>query len=312
MVLTEDKFKKIEKALDELVEKSDGRKEITMAMVLKRSRTKIGERTVFDKFHEKGIYFHKLFGRLDLTVEDKEARAAWCRSKVSRSKLQWKTMPHAIIDNKNFQIYTTGKGREYAARRGVRGVYRRRGDTPKKGTVKSKNELKFPAPCVQVTAAVIKGRIRMFNYVDGAWTGKEAAKMYSGPLAKALRAAFPDVARNPWKKFNVIEDNDPTGYKSRKGEAAKRASSIVTDDLPKRSPDLNVLDYRLWSEINRRMRRQEVSFSSSRKETKEQYLNRLRKTALALPEAYVTKSVQEMHRRVRAVRDSEGGYMKND
>ena len=221
-------------------------------------------------------------------------------------------MPHAIIDNKNFQIYTTARGREYAARRGVRGVYRRRGDTPKKGTVKSKNELKFAAPCVQVTAAVIKGRIRMFSYVNGTWTGEEAAKMYKGALAKALRATFPEVARNPRKKFIVIEDNDPTGYKSRKGEAAKKASNIVTDDLPKRSPDLNVLDYRLWSEINRRMRRQEASFSSSRKETKDQYLSRLRNTAMALPQTYVTKSVMEMHRRVRAVRESEGGYMKND
>ena len=312
MVLTEEKFKKIEKALDELVESSDGRKEISMAMILKRSRIKIGERTVFDKFHEKGIYFHRLFGKLDLSATDKEARAVWCHSKLSRSKLQWRTMPHAIIDNKTFQIYTTDKGRAYAARRCVRGVYRRRGDMPKNGTVKSKNELKFPAPSVQVTAAVIKGRIRMFDYVDGAWTGQEAAKMYEGPLAKALRAAFPEVMRAPWKKFNVIEDNDPTGYKSRKGEAAKRAAKIITDDLPKRSPDLNVLDYRLWSEINRRMRRQETSFSRSRRETKEQYLLRLRNTAMALPRTYVTKAVEEMHRRVRDIKGSEGGYIKND
>lgn len=312
MVLTEEKFKKIEKAMDELVEKVDARKEITMAMILKRSRIKIGERTVFNKFREKGIYFHKLFGRLDLSDEDKEERAAWCDSKISRGKSQWKTMPHAIIDNKNFQIYVTDKGREYAARRGVRGVYRKRGAVPKKGTVKSKNELKFPAPSVQVTAAVIKGRIRMFNFVDGTWTGEEAAKMYKGPLARALRAAYPDVAKNPRKKFNVIEDNDPTGYKSRKGEAAKKTAKIVTDDLPKRSPDLNVLDYRLWSEINRRMRSQEASFSASRHETKAQYMKRLRDTAMALPPAYVTKAVQDMHRRVRAVKESQGGYMKHD
>ena len=312
MVLTEAKFKKIEKAMDELVENTDGRKEITMAMILKRSRIKIGEKTVFNKFHAKGIYFHKMFGRLDLSDDDKAARAAWCHSRLSRGKLQWKTMPHAIIDNKNFQIYTTDKGRAYAARRGVRGVFRKRGDVPKKGTVKSKNELKFPAPTVQVTAAVIKGRIRMFNYVDGVWTGEAAANMYKGPLSKALRKAFPDVPRNPRKKFNVIEDNDPTGYKSRRGEAAKKAAKIVTDDLPKRSPDLNVLDYRLWSEINRRMRSQEKSFSKGRRETQAQYMSRLRDTAMALPETYVTKAVQDMHRRVRAVKASEGGYMKYD
>ena len=35
-------------------------------------------------------------------------------------------------------------------------------------------------------------------------------------------------------------------------------------------------------------------------------------SAMALPEAYVTKAVQEMHRRVRAVSEAEGGYMKHD
>ena len=49
-------------------------------------------------------------------------------SRISRGKSQWKTVPHAIIDNKHFQIYVTDKGREYAARRGVGGVYRKRGN----------------------------------------------------------------------------------------------------------------------------------------------------------------------------------------
>ena len=35
-----------------------------------------------------------------------------------------------------------------------------------------------------------------------------------------------------WK---VLEDNDPTGYKSSKGMAAKAAAGIETLDLPKRS-----------------------------------------------------------------------------
>ena len=75
---------------------------------------------------------------------------------------------------------------------------------------------------------------------------------------------------------------------------------------------MNVLDYRLWSEINRRMRAQEASFSSGRHESKVQYMTRLRDTAMALPEGYVTKAVQEMHRRVRAVQATQGGYMKHD
>ena len=40
-------------------------------------------------------------------------------------------------------------------------------------------------------------------------------------------------------------------------------------------------------------------------------MTRLRDTAMALPETYVTKAVDETHRRVRDVKDSDGGYMKN-
>ena len=98
-----------------------------------------------------------------------------------------------------------------------------------------------------------------------------------------------------------MEDNDPTGYKSSQGKAAKRESNIVTDDLPQRSPDLNVLDYSLWHAINVRMRAQEAPFPSGKRETQAEFLARLRKTALGLPQREVGKAVQDMRRRVALV-----------
>ena len=77
--------------------------------------------------------------------------------------------------------------------------------------------------------------------------------------------------------------------------------NIVTDDLPKRSPDLNVLDYSLWRAINVRMRAQEASFPSGMRETQAEFLARLRKTALGLPQREVGKAVQDMRRRVAMV-----------
>ena len=55
----------------------------------------------------------------------------------------------------------------------------RRGAQPKRHLVKPKgglNRVKFPS--VQVTAAVINGRIRMWKYVDGRWNGSNAVAMY--------------------------------------------------------------------------------------------------------------------------------------
>ena len=50
-----------------------------------------------------------------------------------------------------------------------------------------------------------------------------------------------------------MEDNDPAGYKSSKGMAAKAAAGIETLDLPKRSPDLNPLDFSFWAAANQKM-----------------------------------------------------------
>ena len=78
--------------------------------------------------------------------------------------------------------------------------------------------------------------------------------MYEGPLTAALARAYLEHAAKSRAKWIVLEDNDPAGYKSERALAAKEAAGIVIDDLPKRSPDLNVLDYSLWHSINVRMR----------------------------------------------------------
>ena len=64
--------------------------------------------------------------------------------------------------------------------------------------------------------------------------------------------------------FTVLEDNDPCGFKSKLGREAKRKSHISSFDIPKRSPCLNVCDYFLWSNVNRRMREQERSWPASK------------------------------------------------
>ena len=162
--------------------------------------------------------------------------------------------------------------------------------------MKTKSTMKPGAPGVMVAAAVIKSRIRMWHYIRGPWNGAAAADMYKGPLRAALKRACPTC-----RTHTVVEDNDPTGYKSSQGKAAKRESNIVTDDLPKRSPDLNVLDYSLWHAINVRMRAQEAPSPSGKRETQAEFLARLRKTALGLPQREVGKAVQDMRRRVALV-----------
>ena len=142
----------------------------------------------------------------------------------------------------------------------------------------------------------------MWHYVEGKWCAAAAAYMYKKVLAKALKKAYPN-RKGP---YIIIEDNDPTGYKSRAGQEAKRSANIVVDSLPKRSPDLNVLDYCLWNAINRRMRTQERAFPKKFRETKHQFLQRLKRTALNLPTSLVKAAVGSMRRRCRAISELNG------
>ena len=99
----------------------------------------------------------------------------------------------------------------------------------------------------------------------------------------------------------------PSGYKSSKGSVAKLEAPIRADSLPRRSPDLNVLDYSLWHTINLRMRRQEKSFTANFTESEDEFKARLKRTAMRLPAAIVSKAIGDMHRRVRMVLKEKGG-----
>ena len=107
-----------------------------------------------------------------------------------------------------------------------------------------------------------------------------------------------------------MEDNDPTGFKSAKGEAAKSAAGIEVFTIPKRSSQLNVCDYALWTEINKRMRRQERRWPAGKKETRAAYLKRLRLTALRLPTAFINKSISNMRVRCKRLLAARGRHFE--
>ena len=78
-----------------------------------------------------------------------------------------------------------------------------------------------------IACAIGAGKVLMWHQVDGRWNAEAAERMYSGPLRAALKRAHPAVKG----KFRVLEDNDPTGYKSRRGMALPLgAGAIAAND----------------------------------------------------------------------------------
>ena len=71
-------------------------------------------------------------------------------------------------------------------------------------------------------------------------------------MLKALQASYPNRFR-----YTVLEDNNPAGFRSKQGMAAKKRAHIDTLEIPKHSPQLSVCDYWLWNVVNNAMLLQE-------------------------------------------------------
>ena len=183
---------KLRKVLDDMVKRANAQQEVTMDMILAKAGANMSARTARKGLRSQSVAFYKLKEKPLLQPGDIKARRKWADAHISRSSAQWVKMPHAIIDNKHFQMTRNAIAREFVARRSVRGAYQTRGAAPMQWLVKPSggiNKVKFPG--VQVTAAVIKGKIRVWHYVDGKWNAKAAVHMYKDVLAKALKKAYP-------------------------------------------------------------------------------------------------------------------------
>jgi len=141
--------------------------------------------------------------------------------------------------------------------------------------------------------------------VQGSWCGAQAEEMYIKHLAPALRKSYPSA-----KEFLIVEDNDPTGYKSGLGESAKLDTKISRLPFPKHSPDLMPLDYGFWTEVNKRLRAQERNFAKSYCETRKHFVARVRRTIIRMPEEFLRKLIGAMQRRSMLVKDAKGKHFE--
>ncbi len=68
-------------------------------------------------------------------------------------------------------------------------------------------------------------------------------------------------------------------------------------------------DFSIWARICREMQAAEDQMPPGHKEKVEEYRNRLRGTALALPDAYIRSVQAAVHTRCRAIFDADGGHI---
>lgn len=294
--------------LDEMVRRSQNRYTVTVAMLKRSTRVKASERTILKALHERNIFFRKLREKPVLTEADITERYAFATKYRSKSVQWWLQHIHASIDGKFFKVYLTGSSRVQAAQHQTHGAYRSPGQGLDGAYVKPKKSAKVNtgAKSALIIAAVGAGRVMMWHDVpDGRWNGGAAASMYTKPLKTALLDTWGQK-----RKFTVLEDNDPTGFKSSKGARAKADAGIKAFIIPKRSPDLSVCDYAIWKEVNVRMRKHELKWPAGKRETRNAYLCRLRRTASKLPADFINKSIGDMKRRCQRLYNAAGGFIE--
>lgn len=301
--LTAARIDRLESKVNHMTKIADAEYQVTVKMIKQALGLKCCERVVLNALHSRGIYLHPLREKPVRTPEDVHERKVFADAHKEKSAGWWSNCVHAYLDNKFFPVYTTGKSRSYAAKRVARGTFRKVGEGLARGHVKPKKNLKFNtgARSQNVAAAISSKKVLMFHIIDGQWNGQAASDMYRSKLAPAMRKEYPSKRR-----FLLLEDNDPSGYKSTAGKAAKAAMRMDVLALPRRSPDLNPLDYGFWSEVSRRMRKQEKKFPRSFRETQQDYAVRLRRTALRIPSSYLDRLVRSMKRKCVALSAAAG------
>ena len=309
LLLTPAKVAFLKRKLTELVQKADARYTVTAAMLKKACNLKQSVKSIQRALHKEGVYFRRLREKPLLTNADVKARLAFARKYKSKSVRWWAERLDAAIDGKFFKANLTGEARARAAKRATVGAYRAKGEGLDRGYVKPKGTLNYNtgARSILIVAGVGRGRMLMWHQVrNSRWNGIAAASMYTS-LASSLER---ERERPTKRRFCILEDNDPTGFKSKRGVAAKRAARLDVLEIPRRSPDLSVMDYAIWSEINRRMRRQERKWAASKRETRAQFAARLRRTAKKLPAAFIRASMGDMKRRCQLVLAAKGGFFQ--
>ena len=297
---------KLVDTVESLVTKADAEYEVTLCMVLRHSRLKVSERTASRALHKMGYRFRKLRSKMILTPSDIIERYDWSKKYRNKPRSWWLQKVLMHLDNHHFKHATTLQASKLKAKRSVRGAYRKAEKRLTSAHVKPspKTRVNLGGKGVLKCGGIGGGKVLVWQTVEKKWSGARAAEMYTETILPALRKHYPGRS-----KFTILEDNDPTGNLSKKGVAAKQKGKMEVLQIPKRSPDLNVLDFAVWSRVESLLRKQERKMGDKR-ETTEEFEKRLDRTASNIPKEDIDNWIGDLHKRCQQLYEAKGGLFE--
>jgi hypothetical protein len=288
-----------------MIEKAKGERYVTCDSITKAARVPKVHRTTAARYlAEKGVQWRSLREKPCRTEQHEEKRMDVCRIWKRRPSTFWTKEVDLIIDAKKYKVPSNAAAARRLKKQKVRGALRTRAEGLRKHfTRPSATKHKFNAGgYVHILAGICGHKVVLWEEIKGMWNADKAAEMYSGPIKDVLKKKRPGK-----KHWRIMEDNDPAGFKSRKGKTAKKENKMKTETQPPYSPDLNPLDFSIWAAIDRK-----ALAGRRANETKEVYKARLRSVALGLPAAQVKKAVESIRKRAQAIFEADGGDIARD
>ena len=301
--LTEQDKDRLVSHAERLVEQANVRWLVTADMIRETFQPTVCKKVLLDALHERDVWFCKLREKPILTDDDIAARWDWARKYRNKSPAWFRTAIQLHIDNHHFKVPAHGQARRDLAAKRVHGSFRLKKKSLEQHHVKQspKSRINTGARGVLITGGLGAGKALLWHVVDRQWCAEVAAEMYEGPLLSCLKKQYPNK-----RSWSVLEDNDPSGYLTMQARDAKVANNIEQFEIPKRSPDLNVLDYYFWSQVERKLREQEKRFPEHRKETRQEFISRLRRVVREWPQGDISRAIGDLARRAKLLYKAKG------
>ena len=292
----------------ELVDKCKGTREVHWPEVIKKARvTKVHQSTAKKSLARAGIPVATRRNREkpERRQEHIDERMEKCGKWRYLADNYFSDTADLIMDNKGFDVPTTPEARAFKNKQRVRYQIRARAEglLPQYTKPNCKRNKRNLGGRVTVCAGISKDRVVLWKYIEGKWNGKAAESVYRNDIAKIFQRRVPHKAAPV-----IVEDNDPTGYKSSLAVAAKRELGFKVFELPRYSPDLNPMDFFLWNNIEQRM----ALNAPTGRESVDQYKKRLRKVAMSTSRFLIRKTLATMKQRINAVYEARGNHIKID
>ena len=304
--LTKADVRKLLQVRKRLIKQAKGGKRIRYCDVFEEAalETQVSPRTMENIMRQQGVRFRPSRAKVYLSEKDAKTRLVMMQKWIKKPAKFWTHEVHAFMDNKGWPLPLTPKQRAKSNATKVTGHLRFANEGTSQGFTRPRVAHSFLGiPSANIVAAVAKDRVIMWHECGRKWNGAVAAGVYKGPLSKALRRVW-----GKRKFYKIVEDGDRKGYQSIKAIQAKFEVRVKSMVLPPRTPSMMPLDAVIWTRIDEKMQKT----APEGKETREDFMARLKHCAKTLSRRFVARSIARTKENIQAIIDANWYHPQND